>query len=129
MVRLVTLSLLVSVISAIFSPSVVICFDLMPQAPAGLSWLPHGYGNTMHVVNTPVSNFKELYGFRPSPDYIGSWSHPLWGWDVNGFYYGPQVPTPDPAMFQLPIGLIYPSNTPGLPSAATAGAFRSVPHK
>ncbi len=81
-----------------------------PAAPATLSWLPHGYGQTMHVIDTPISWKKGLHGFRSSPEHIGSWSHPLWGWDVNGYYRGPQVAEPDPGQFQLPIGLIYPVN-------------------
>jgi hypothetical protein len=97
-----------------------------PQAPANVSWLPHGYGNTMWVVNTPVSNAKGLHGFRPAPDYIGCWSHPLWGWDVNGFYTGPQVAEPDPGECQLPIGLIYPSSAPP-PPPPTVAKVRMAP--
>jgi len=82
-----------------------------PQAPATISWLPHGYGGTMFVPNTVWSNMKGLHGFRTSPMHIGCWSQPLWGWDVNGFYLGPQVPSPDPVDCQLPIGLIYPENS------------------
>jgi hypothetical protein len=81
-----------------------------PFAPASVSWLPHGYGQTMWVDNTPCVNFKGLHGFRTSPEHVGSWSYPLWGWDVNGFYRGPQVPEIDPVDCQLPIGLIYPEN-------------------
>lgn len=86
-----------------------------PQAPATHSWLPHGYGLTMYVDNTVFTRQKALHGFRPSPQYIGSWGQPLWGWDVNGYYRGPQVPTVDPVDCQLPIGLIYPQNTPPMP--------------
>ncbi|HMK36614.1 MAG TPA: hypothetical protein VK463_16190 [Desulfomonilaceae bacterium] len=106
--------------SAIFliAPRPGLADPFAPNAPASMSWLPHGYGNTMHVVNTPISNFKGLHGFRPAPEYIGSWSHPLWGWDVNGFYQGPQVPEPDPGKCQLPVGLIYPSASPPPPMAS-----------
>jgi hypothetical protein len=83
-----------------------------PQAPADASWLPHGYGGNMHVHNTVCTRKKGLHGFRSSPEHIGAYSLPLWGWDVNGFYLGPNVPSPDPGMCQLPIGLIYPANGP-----------------
>lgn len=111
-----------ALVIAIFLSATAPCFGepFAPQAPADMSWLPHGYGNTMWVVNTPCANFKGLHGFRPAPEYIGCWSHPLWGWDVNGFYMGPQVPEPDPGMCQLPIGLIYPSSTPPPPPAMAA---------
>jgi hypothetical protein len=99
-----------------------------PQAPATLSWLPHGYGQTMHVLNTPVSWQKGLHGFRSSPEHIGSWSHPLWGWDVNGYYRGPQVPDPDPGAFQLPIGLIYPANNERLQLEARSKRSRAPMH-
>ncbi len=93
-----------------------------PEAPATISWLPHGYGQTMHVVNTQVSRMKGLHGFRSSPEHVGSWSQPLWGWDVNGYYRGPQVAEIDPGQFQLPLGLIYPENNVrlGLPPAVPA---------
>jgi hypothetical protein len=87
-----------------------------PQAPAWLSWLPHGYGGNMFVHGTPCSLQKGLHGYRTSPAHIGCWSHPLWGWDVNGYYCGPQVPDPDPGLCQLPIGLIYPDNGPPMPN-------------
>lgn len=93
---------------------------VMPQAPASDSWLPHGYGGNMRVLNTGCSWEKGLHGYRMSPSHIGSWSHPLWGWDVNGFYKGPQVPSPDPGLCQLPIGLIYPANGPALPPPPAA---------
>ncbi len=79
-----------------------------PEAPASVSWIPHGYGQTMQVINTPCSWGKGLHGFRSSPEHIGCWSQALWGWDVNGYYRGPQVAEPDPVDFQLPIGLVYP---------------------
>ncbi|MDQ7783210.1 MAG: hypothetical protein RDU20_10035 [Desulfomonilaceae bacterium] len=88
---------------------------LMPQAPATISWLPHGYGERMYLDNTPWTRMKGLHGFRNTPDHVGSWSHPLWGWDKNGYYLGPQALDMDPAEFQLPIGLIYPENSPPLP--------------
>lgn len=87
----------------------------VPQAPACFSWIPHGYGGDMYVVNTIRSTSKGFHGFRVSPQYIGCWSHPLWGWDVNGYYRGPNEPSLDPVMCQLPIGLIYPENTPPMP--------------
>jgi hypothetical protein len=85
---------------------------IVPEAPAFFSWLPHGYGATMHVNNAPAGRMEGLHGFRTAPQHIGSWSYPLWGWDVNGYFRGPQVPQPDPVMCQLPIGLIYPANGP-----------------
>lgn len=87
----------------------------MPQAPATLSWIPHGYGANMHIDSTPCTRRKGIHGFRDTPVHIGSWSAPLWGWDSNGYYRGPQVTHPDPADFQLPIGLIYPENGPVVP--------------
>jgi hypothetical protein len=86
-----------------------------PQAPAKVSWLPHGYGGKMWVDATICHWQKGLQGFRKAPSHIGCWSHPLWGWDVNGYYHGPNVPCPDPVMCQLPIGLIYPVNSPPAP--------------
>jgi hypothetical protein len=83
-----------------------------PQTPASISWLPHGYGGKMWVNATMWNWQKGLLGFRNAPSHIGCWSHPLWGWDVNGYFRGPNVPSPDPVMCQLPIGLIYPENTP-----------------
>jgi hypothetical protein len=101
----------------------------MPQAPASLSWLPHGYGLTMHADNTTCSWQKGIHGFRSVPEHTGCWSHPMWGWDVNGYYRGPQVLKIDPADCQLPIGLIYPSNSPPgpPPRGAARRAARSVP--
>ncbi len=87
----------------------------MPQAPASVSWLPHGYGANMYLINSPASRMKGLHGFRSTPEHVGCWSQPLWGWDVNGFYRGPQVPERDPGQFQLPIGLLYPDNAPMMP--------------
>jgi hypothetical protein len=89
-----------------------------PEAPACISWLPHGYGGNMYVPNSKCAHQKGLHGFRPAPSHIGCWSHPLWGWDVNGYYLGPNVPSPDPATCQLPIGLIYPENGPPPPVEA-----------
>ncbi|MEJ2716039.1 MAG: hypothetical protein P8182_02705 [Deltaproteobacteria bacterium] len=113
-----------SMIAAILMSAVLIGFAASPytyagtpapQAPAWISWLPHGYGGTMYAPNTLCSRKKGLLGFRNAPSHIGCWSQPLWGWDVNGFYRGPNVPEPDPVMCQLPIGLIYPENGPALP--------------
>ncbi len=65
----------------------------------------------MHIKNSPYWRMKGYQGFRTAPAHIGCWSQPLWGWDVNGFYRGPNKPEHDPAMCQLPIGLIYPENS------------------
>jgi hypothetical protein len=89
---------------------------VFPQAPAQVSWLPHGYGGNMWVHNNRCSLQKGLHGFRTAPGHIGCWSQPVWGWDVNGYYRGPQVPYPDPGLCQLPIGLIYPDNGPPPPN-------------
>jgi hypothetical protein len=86
-----------------------------PEAPASMSWIPHGYGGNMWVDNTFHTREKGYYGFRTVPMHTGAWSQPLYGWDVNGFYLGPQVPDIDPVTCQLPIGLIYPENGPMLP--------------
>jgi hypothetical protein len=104
------LQITLSVVFVLILTLPVTCFSepYAPQAPAHFSWLPHGYGNTMHVVNSLCDTFKGYHGFRPAPEYIGCWSQPLWGWDVNGFYLGPQVPAPDPGECQLAVGLIYP---------------------
>jgi hypothetical protein len=101
-----------------------------PQAPAGISWFPHGYGETMWIQNRLWSRKKGAHGLRVSPSHIGSFSQPVWGSDVNGFYRGPQVPSPDPAMCQLPIGLIYPANGPALPPPRKVSktARRFAPH-
>lgn len=81
-----------------------------PHAPAEVSWLPHGYGGPMDVTGLLYTRGKGLYGFRNAPSHIGCWSHAIWGWDVNGFYRGPNEPQIDPVDCQLPIGLIYPEN-------------------
>jgi hypothetical protein len=86
-----------------------------PQAPSSVSWLPHGYGGSMWVSNSLWNRKKCYYGFRSVPEHTGAYSLPLWGWDVNGFYLGPQVPEKDPVVCQLPIGLIYPEHGPPLP--------------
>jgi hypothetical protein len=105
------LAVAITVIGAVQSPA----GSPPPQAPADISWLPHGYGYNMNVDNTLTTLQKGLHGFRKSPEYIGCWSHPLWGWDVNGFYYGPNAPQIDPVDHQLPIGLVYPENSPMAP--------------
>lgn len=105
----------VLVAAALFTWSICEAQYVMPQAPATVSWLPHGYGANMHLINSPASRMKGLHGFRTTPEHIGCWSQPLWGWDVNGFYRGPQVPEVDPCRFQLPIGLLYPDNAPMMP--------------
>jgi len=109
---LVIFALAVTVVASSVSGAAA---QMFPQAPATVSWLPHGYGATMYVDNTVFTRQKALYGFRSSPQHVGSWGQPLWGWDVNGYYRGPQVPTVDPVECQLPIGLIYPENTPPMP--------------
>ncbi|GEM_PF-919263 len=86
-----------------------------PQAPASVSWFPHAEGATMYINNSPFTRMKGVHGLRNGPEYIGSISQPLWGWDVNGYYRGPQKSHPDPADCQLPIGLIYPVNGRALP--------------
>jgi hypothetical protein len=113
--KLTSMVLAAVVLAALAQCGPCLAFQPPPQAPADLSWLPHGYGGDMDVDQTTGSWQKGLHGFRVSPGHIGCWSHPLWGWDVNGFYLGPQVVSPDPAWFQLPIGLIYPGNTPPMP--------------
>lgn len=102
----------VLVAAAICAGSICWAQQVMPQAPATVSWLPHGYGANMYLINSPASREKGLHGFRSTPEHVGCWSQPLWGWDVNGFYQGPQVPERDPGKFQLPIGLLYPDNAP-----------------
>jgi hypothetical protein len=101
-------------------------YDYPPQNPAWASWLPHGYGSTMYVDSHLCAWQKGLHGFRSAPEHIGSWSHPLWGADVNGFYLGPNVPSPDPGWCQLPIGLIYPENSPFPPSPPRPLGARKV---
>ncbi|MFH1116206.1 MAG: hypothetical protein V1792_20025 [Pseudomonadota bacterium] len=114
--------LLAALLSAILTVSGICSADpLMPQAPATISWLPHGYGGRMYLDNTPWTRMKGLHGFRSTPEHIGAWSHPLWGWDVNGYYQGPQAPGMDPGRFQLPIGLIYPENAPAAPPRGFIG--------
>lgn len=83
-----------------------------PQAPATVSWIPHGYGGNMPAMNTFHNREKTIYGFRDAPYHAAAWSEPMWGWDVNGFYRGPQIPEIDPVDCQLPIGLIYPEQGP-----------------
>jgi len=97
---------------------------VMPQAPATVSWIPHGYGAPMHLEATLCTKQKGLLGFRDTPVHVGCWSTPLWGWDVNGYYAGPQALHPDPADFQLPIGLIYPEKSPLI--SARGGRGRSL---
>jgi hypothetical protein len=92
-----------------------------PHAPASQSWLPHGYGSPMYAVNSGISRKKGYWGFRDAPRHIGAYSIPLWGWDVNGYYKGPQRLEVDPCDYQLPIGLIYPENTPYVPQPARRG--------
>jgi hypothetical protein len=79
----------------------------------------------MQVFDTGYFLQKSYWGFRSVPEHAGSWGQPLWGWDVNGFYRGPNRPKPDPGMWQLPIGLIYPEHGPeptGLPVGTSAAA-------
>lgn len=97
-----------------------------PYYPACLSWIPHGYGSSMHVINGYCTRQKTLYGFRTAPEHTGAWAQPLWGWDVNGYYRGPQVPEPDPCECQLPIGLIYPENGPMIPDPRLARKLKRI---
>lgn len=120
-IRSMSVALAATVLAVFALAAPCLAFQPPPQAPAAVSWLPHGYGGTMYVDQTTTAWQKGLHGFRVSPAHIGCWSQPLWGWDVNGFYRGPQVPLPDPAWFQLPIGLIYPGNTPPMPPQARQG--------
>lgn len=113
MSRILLLMIVLTASIAIYSTC--LAGPVMPQAPATLSWIPHGYGGRMYLDNTVWTRMKGLGGFRSAPMHTGSWSQPLWGWDVNGYYCGPQVPHPDPGRFQLPIGLIYPENGPPMP--------------
>lgn len=113
---LLQMLLITMLLASFFDGALCHADPVMPEAPAFFSWLPHGYGATMHVSNAPAGRMEGLHGFRTAPQHIGSWSYPLWGWDVNGYYRGPQVPRPDPVMCQLPIGLIYPANSPILPA-------------
>ncbi len=98
---------------------------LMPHAPADMSWIPHGYGGPMYVETSLNTVQKGVYGFRDAPKHTAAWSQPMWGWDVNGFYAGPNVPCPDPGELQLPIGLIYPVNGPQLPPPPPKHARRT----
>lgn len=100
----------------------------MPQAPATISWLPHGYGSPMHLDSTTCTSPKGLWGFRTTPGHIGCWSQPLWGWDVNGYFQGPQESGVDPGMFQLPIGLVYPEHGPMIPPRGTARSLTRSAH-
>ena len=109
---LLRMLLITMLLVSLFNGALCHADAVMPEAPAFFSWLPHGYGATMHVSNAPAGRMEGLHGFRTAPQHIGSWSYPLWGWDVNGYYCGPQVPQLDPVMCQLPIGLIYPANGP-----------------
>lgn len=117
-IKSISLALAAIALTIVSLAAPCLAFEAPPQAPASVSWLPHGYGGNMYVDQTTTSWQKGLHGFRVSPDHIGCWSQPLWGWDVNGFYAGPQVALPDPGWFQLPIGLIYPGNTPPMPPQA-----------
>ncbi len=108
--------LLTAVLSALLTVSgICLAEPLMPQAPATVSWIPHGFGERMYLDNTLWTKMKGLHGFRSTPGHIGAWSHPVWGWDKNGFYRGPQMLGMDPGQVQLPIGLIYPENSPAAP--------------
>ncbi|AFM26372.1 hypothetical protein [Desulfomonile tiedjei] len=109
---LITACILILIVSA---APISLAGQMFPQAPASVSWLPHGYGQTMYVDNTVFTRQKAIHGFRSSPYHTGSWAQPLWGWDINGYYRGPQAVQVDPVECQLPIGLIYPENTPPPP--------------
>jgi hypothetical protein len=92
------LRIIPSVIAVSFATGLARADLVMPQAPASVSWLPHRYGGNMRVPNTVSTREKGLHGFRTVPAYIGSWSQTLWGWDVNGYFLGPNVPSPDPGL-------------------------------
>jgi hypothetical protein len=108
--RIAAIFIIALLIQAFLSMDLCRADNPFPEAPASVSWIPHGYGQTINVLNTPCSWAKGLHGFRSTPKHTGCWSQALWGWDVNGFYRGPQVAEPDPVDFQLPIGLVYPEN-------------------
>jgi hypothetical protein len=121
MLRILAVCALLLVPYALCGPSPA--QPVMPEAPATLSWIPHGYGGSMHLDATRCTKQKGLLGFRDTAVHVGCWSTPMWGWDVNGYYLGPQVMHPDPADFQLPIGLIYPEKSPMIPPR---GAIRKI---
>ena len=101
----------VLVITLLVSHSFCQADPIMPNAWASFSWIPHGYGATMRIDNPTCAQIQDLYGFRICPHYVGSWSEPVWGWDVHcGPYFGPPVSYQDPGKYQLPIGLIYPNS-------------------
>jgi hypothetical protein len=88
---------------------------LEPEAPSTMSWFPHGFGGHMDLDNSYMRRRKVIHGLRMAPSHVGAIGQPMWGWDTNGFYRGPQELEPDPVDCQLPIGLIYPANGKALP--------------
>ncbi len=110
-----TISLSIAIAALILSADPCPAGPRMPQAPSSFSWFPHGYGGNMDLQNSSIRRKKSIHGLRNTPSHTGAVSQPLWGWDVNGYFRGPQVPEPDPANCQLPIGLIYPANAGPLP--------------
>ena len=40
---------------------------LTPQAPANMSWIPHGYGGKMYVETSIDTVQKGVHGFRSVP--------------------------------------------------------------
>jgi len=110
-----TLIIAAGAMVCLFAAGPVLAGSPPPQAPATVSWIPHGYGVNMPTDNTIRTREKNIYGFRSVPCHAAAWAEPMWGWDVNGFYRGPQQPEIDPVMCQLPIGLIYPEQGPNPP--------------
>lgn len=102
-----------AIISACIITILVVCDScgadpVMPSAPASLSWLPHGYGATMRIDDPARVHLGALHGFRLSPAYVGCWSEPVWGWDVNSsIVCRPPVYPVDPGKYQLPLGFVY----------------------
>ncbi len=117
MSRYIELTVLLGLIIVLVSigPDKCEAKKLEPEAPASLSWFPHGYGGDMDLDNSLMRRRKAIHGLRIAPSHTGAIGQPLWGWDNNGFYRGPQEYEPDPVDCQLPIGLIYPGNGKPLP--------------
>lgn len=111
----ITILLGLTIILVSIGPYTCEAKKLEPEAPASLSWFPHGYGGDMDLDNSIMRRRKAIHGLRIAPSHTGAIGQPLWGWDTNGFYRGPQEYEPDPVDCQLPIGLIYPANGKALP--------------
>jgi hypothetical protein len=111
----ITIALGLAVLIYSMGPETCQAKKLEPEAPTSLSWFPHGYGGNMDLDNSYMRRRKAIHGLRMAPSHTGAVGQPLWGWDTNGFYRGPQELEPDPGECQLPIGLIYPCNGQALP--------------